>query len=109
MKSYHICQICWEEIIYVSWPVSSSKPMVEHLEKHVKDLIDNKSVEQDKMVYAYEQTLKKFLENTQGRNLFEKLLPEWFDIDSIIHHINKKHAIRQRNLHYLQKIRSRFK
>lgn len=42
MKSYHICQICWEEIIYVSWPVSSSKPMVEHLEKHVKDLIDNK-------------------------------------------------------------------
>lgn len=42
MKNYHICQICWEEIIYVSWPVSSSKPMVEHLEKHVKDLIDNK-------------------------------------------------------------------
>lgn len=45
MKSYHICQICWEEIIYVSWPVSSSKPMIEHLEKHVKDLIDNKSKE----------------------------------------------------------------
>lgn len=65
MQCYYICKICWEKILYVAWPVISSKQMVEHLEKHVKELIDNKAtmrIDKPKQMFNSQEDISEMLQ-----------------------------------------------